>query len=242
MIQKIKRFLPAPLEFRLNCQELMDDLQSDRNALYATLDQFVFINRWLSRSRTLLIRYIFSDMLKRDQRSYTLVDIGAGGCDISAWLIGFCEKKGISLSITCIDHDPRVITYARKHYGHLSQLNIVEMDVRTLFASGHTYDYIFANHFLHHLDDEHIVSMLRGLNTVCRYRYLINDLQRSKLSYVGYSLGAALLFRHSFAFADGRLSIRRGFLRKELVSFCEMAGLKNARVGRIVPGRLFVYN
>lgn len=241
MFKKIKQIFPPPLKNRICTEELMDDAQTDRQALFATLDQFVLINRLLTRSRTLLARYFVADMRRRKLSSATLMDIGAGGCDLSAWLIGYCARRGISLSVTCVDHDPRVVAYADKHYGELSGLEIKEMDARELVAGKHRYDYVFANHFLHHLDDEDIAPMLRLVDSLCKYRYLINDLQRSTLSYIGYSIGAYMFLHDSFAYTDGRISICRGFTRKELVSFCKKAGLKKAKVGRIIPGRLFIY-
>ncbi len=231
---------PPGLKYRLDREELMDDPQTDCNALYATLDQFVLINRLLSRSRTLLARYIVSDMIKRGLKSCSLVDIGAGGCDLSVWLIRYCAQRGISLSVTCVDHDPRVTEYARKKYGRTPGLNIIQTDARKLAGDSDGYDYLFANHFLHHLKDDEISPMLKLMQGLCRYRFLINDLKRSALSYIGYSLGA-LLLRNSFAFVDGRISICRGFTHDELISFCKEAGLRNAKVGRVNPGRLYIY-
>jgi hypothetical protein len=47
----------------------------------------------------------------------------------------------------------------------------------------------------------------------------MNDLKRSNLAYLGFTIFSGLLTHRSYHFHDGRLSIKRGFLPEELRQF-----------------------
>jgi 2-polyprenyl-3-methyl-5-hydroxy-6-metoxy-1,4-benzoquinol methylase len=221
-------------------KELMDDPDADEELLIATVRQFRRINRLLSRSRSLIRRYILADASRRGLTSYTVLDLGAGGCDIAEWLVTAAEALGQRAEVICLDSDPRIAAYARRRVAGDPRLGVLESSAEELPRLGPV-DYIFANHFLHHLDEEAIVSLLPLLRERARYGFLLNDIKRSRLSYLGYSLLAALFFRKSFAFYDGRLSIRRGFLKAELEELLERGGLSREAVVRsLIPGRLAI--
>ena len=221
-------------------KELMDDPAADEADLLATVRQFGPINRLLSRSRTLLRRHILDDAAGRGLTSYTVLDLGAGGCDIAEWLVGAAGRLGASVQVICLDSDPRIAAYARRRVGGTPNLQVLEASAEELPRVGPV-DYIFANHFLHHLENSEILDLLPILREFARYGVVLNDLKRSRLSYLGYSILASLFFRNSFAFYDGRLSIRRGFLRRELEEMVATSGLsQEAEVCSLFPGRLAV--
>ena len=72
---------------RVNLSEKMDDVNCCEERLLRTIRQFASINRFVSRYRTILRRWVLSDMLRDVTREYHLVDMGAGGCDIDVWLL-----------------------------------------------------------------------------------------------------------------------------------------------------------
>jgi len=217
--------------------ELMDDPDCSKELLLRTIRQLASINRLVARYRTILKRRILHDMLKEPDRSYHLVDMGAGGCDIDAWLLRAARKLGLTLRITAVDIDPRIIDYARSTYGAVEGLSIRRFD---LLADrlDEPVDYVFANHFLHHLPNEEIIRLLRIWQPLVRRRMVFGDLLRDRLSYLGFSL-LSLFYRNSFARHDGLVSIRRGFRAGELAALA-----RNARPGlpcsiqRLAPGRL----
>ena len=205
-------------------KELMDDPAADESRLLATVEQFGAINRLVSRSRTLISRYILDDAARRGLVEYTVLDLGAGGCDIAEWLVDAAKRRGQRPHAICLDSDPRIAAYARRRVAGNDLLEVVEAAAEDLSRLGPV-DYIFANHFLHHLDDEEIVRLLPAVSSAARNAFVLNDLKRSRLSYAGFTVLAALLFRKSFALRDGRLSIRRGFRRGELENLIRRAGL-----------------
>lgn len=227
----------------------MDDPNSDREQLYRTLRQFRFVNRFLTRSRTVLRRYVLDDAEDRGLSEFRFLDIGAGGCEVGIWLAEEAARRGMVARVACLDKDPRVVDFARERLEEYARLagngedvarlvDLIEEDARNLEELG-TYDYVYANHFLHHLPDEAIVKLLPRIRRRAITRFVLNDLLRSRLSYFAFTLLAAFALRGSFAFHDGRLSIRRGFRPEELEGLVDRAGLsEDVETAALFPGRL----
>lgn len=206
MAKSLLRF-HSSFRTRATGDELMDHPDCDEAQLFRTLDQFHGINRLFSRVRKLLTDTVLTDM--QPDFSYHLVDLGAGACDIPVWLLEAAQKRGLDLRVTAIDSDPKAVRYARERYGKIPGLTIREHDALDLEALA-PFDYLFANHFLHHLPDEVISPFLSDAHRLSRRGFVISDLLRSPWSYLGFSLFARV-YRDSFARADGLLSIRKGF-------------------------------
>lgn len=137
----------------------MDLAFSNQRKLHTTLRQFEFINLLLSRSRYLIRGYILSDILKNRTRRYTFLDIGAGACAIAIWLTKQCQKQGVKIHITCIDRDVRIVKYAAKKCKPFQDISVMQLDAFAL-DSLDDFDYIFSNHFLHHLPDDKIGDII----------------------------------------------------------------------------------
>lgn len=237
-----RAFLWPDLSHRLVAEELMDNPDSDPVRLERTLRQFVILNRLLSRAGALVKRVFIDDMLRDPNRTYTVFDLGAGGGDFGRRLSRWCRRHGLRVRIVCIDHDPRVAAFAREHCRGWSDIEIAETDVRDMLAGGGRADYIYANHFLHHVDDHAIPDLLRAIDRAAGRAFLLNDIARTHWGYLGFTALCAAFFHRSFAFHDGRLSIRRAFTADELRGYVDRAGLgKVVGVGRCFPSRVFVW-
>jgi 2-polyprenyl-3-methyl-5-hydroxy-6-metoxy-1,4-benzoquinol methylase len=230
------------MRMRSTERELMD-LDSCDPVLYArTVQQYALINRLFSASRRLISRLLLRTMETRPSMSYTLLDLGAGGCDIDIWLIKKARQKRLSLSVTAIDHDERVLAAAREATKAYPEITVLKSDVRNIAALGN-FNFIFCNHLLHHLTWDEIGCVLQSVERQANLAFLLNDIRRSWLAYAGYSLFTALFLKRSLAFADGRLSIRKGFKEKELRD-CISTFLPGTRVKilKAFPARLALYS
>lgn len=221
---------------RANIPELMDDPNCDEARLLRTVRQFSSINRGVSRYRTILKRWVLADMLNDPEREYHLVDMGAGGCDIDVWLLAAAQRRRLKLRITACDMDPRIIAYARSTFGHTSGLEIRETNLLT-DPFDEPVDYVFANHFLHHLTSEEIIRLLQRWQPLVRRRMVFSDLLRSSTAYWGYS-ALSLLYPNSFARIDGLISIRKGFFPKELAALADATTIHGFSVHQLLHGRL----
>ncbi len=218
--------------------ELMDDPACDTNKLLRTVDQFRVTNLLFSRYRAILSRWVLEDMRADPSRERHLVDVGAGGADIPLWLVRAAQRKGLRLRVTAIDADPRVAEHARKMAEGEQGVTVVCGDAFQLLENTADADYVFCNHFLHHLPDGKISAFLALAARTARRRFVVSDLARSPWAYAGYAAFASLFLHRSFARYDGLLSIRRGFVGPELERLTQ--GMTRVSIRRILPGRFVI--
>jgi 2-polyprenyl-3-methyl-5-hydroxy-6-metoxy-1,4-benzoquinol methylase len=238
----MNRGLLPVLDFsrRSSHAELMDCPESSEQLLGNTLRQFRWINRLLTPCHRLLRRHVLARMRSDPQRAWTMLDVGSGGCDLPIWLIDRCRREGIRLTITCIDHDARVVQFAKERLAQYPEIVSVHGDALTLAETPPaTWDFVFSNHFLHHLSTPHVRHCLQQAIRACREQCIMSDLVRSRFSYALYTAVATLLLRNSFAYVDGRLSILRGFTKREALQLvADHPALKSMRVQSVFPGHL----
>ncbi len=220
--------------------ERMDDPASDLQMLERTLAQFTLVNLFFTRIRYLLRRHVLRVMHNQPDRLYHVADLGAGACETAVWLIRHAAQRGLRVDVTAYDHDPRVVAYARRQYGHVAGLRIVEASVLDV-AFAPVPDFVFGNHLLHHLDDAQCACLLARLSALPGSAILLSDLRRSALAYAVYAV-AALPFQRSFALQDGLVSIRKGFRIAELRDIVDRATVDPAawRVRRLFPCRVII--
>jgi 2-polyprenyl-3-methyl-5-hydroxy-6-metoxy-1,4-benzoquinol methylase len=221
--------------------ELMEDIAADEKLLFETLRDFKGINRLASRVRHVLKTTIIADMKRRNAGEVTFLDIGAGGCDTGLWFARYCRRHGIKCSVYCLDYDPRAHRFASNACRGEPSISFIESDARDIAGLSLNVDYVFTNHFLHHLPDKDIPAMLRAINDCGRYGFVAQDLERHLYWYVGFTVLGSIFWRKGYTFADGRMSIRRGFKRRELEMHVTSAGIK-ASISRIGMGHWRITN
>jgi len=226
---------------RSSQKEQMDLPECDVVELENTLVQFAWINRWTTRARYVLGRHVLDKM--RPGREYHLVDLGAGACDTAVWLLRRSRARGLRLMVSACDHDSRVVDFAKKKYPMVHGLDIIQGDVLSIDGLKDA-DFVFANHFLHHLTGPQIIDLLKYLKEFGKANIILSDLKRSRTAYLSYYFAAPLLFRYSLARADGLLSIRKGFLHTELQQFIDAADPLRSEtysVEELLPARLLLH-
>ncbi len=196
-------------------KEQMELADADLKLIRRTIRQFKLINYLLSASSRLMRDHFFTIMEQDPQRIYTLLDVGAGGCDIAVWAAREARQRGLKLNITALDNDARILPIASQATRDYPEIRIVEGNALDLSRLG-PFDFVFSNHLLHHLAWDEIRIFLEQIIPLTRLAFLMNDLRRSNWAYLGFTIFSGLLTRRSFHFYDGRLSIRRAFLPEEL--------------------------
>ena len=193
----------------------------DLNRFRRTIRQFKLINFLFSGSSRLMREHFFTVMEQDPDRIYTLLDVGAGGCDIAIRAAIEARRRGLKLNITALDNDTRTLPIAYQAIRDYPEIRIVEGDARDLGRLG-SFDFVFSNHLLHHLAWSEIKIFLESVIAQTRLAFVMNDLKRSNWAYLGFTVFSALLTRRSYHFDDGRLSIRRGFLPDEFRAFLQI--------------------
>ncbi len=235
------RFGIPDLTYRAHKPEIMDDFSGDKTLLYRTLQQFAVLNATINRSRMLFTRYIINDMLRRNVDGCTIAEIGAGGGDFALWISSACRTAGVPVTVLAVDYDPRITAFARSACAGDTSVKVVESDWKDLERWSTPIHYVYANHFLHHLSDSDIVEFLERTWNMVSCGVLLNDLHRSASAYIGWTILSSLVFRGSYAFSDGRMSVRNAFTVPEMTSLIARANLGKAlQIHRLPPSRLVV--
>ncbi len=150
-----------------------------------------------------------------DAEGPTILDIGAGDCDIPLALTRWADRRGYKVRFTCLDHDPKAIELAQNRIAccRCRTIQAVQADVFT-YQPADKFDYAMGSMTFHHFTDEEIDALLAHLRGFVRKAVLINDLHRCLANYLVCFLLVLPLdreIRH-----DALLSIRRGFKPREL--------------------------
>lgn len=197
-------------------RELMDDPDADLRMLERTYERFPLINAVVSRWRTVYRRDIRPRARTRPIR---VLDIGAGGGDVSRAIADWSRRDGLTVEVTALDADTRAVRWAQSRGGGV--------EYRCAYASelvhdGAAFDIVISNHLLHHLSSAELAVLLRDSEALVREHGLVlhRDIARSRFAYLGFAAGtwpfARNLLAGSFIRTDGLTSIRRAYAPAEL--------------------------
>ncbi len=226
---------------RFFAPEMMDDTGGSEQELFKTLREFKVLNALFSRSRSLVKRYFIPHMLRRGEREIVCADLGAGGGDFALWFTRFCRGKGLRVRMLCVDNDSRAVKFASEACRGHDDITVVEASAESIDKIDGPIDYIFSNHFLHHIASSEIPSLVRLMHDTARCGFLINDLARSKAAYAGFTLFCRVFLRTAMSCHDGQFSIRKGFLESEIAGLAAQAGFSTHFVaGSLHPARVYV--
>jgi hypothetical protein len=202
--------------------ELLDGPLGDPVALAANLRDLARINRLTGGIRlSQRAMATFGDVS-------AIVDVGTGGVDIPLHLLAEARDQGHSLAITATDSRSEVLAAARAARPAIAtvrELTLSVADGRGLPFADASFDVGHASLVLHHLDADEAVSFLRELRRVARLGIVVNDLERSRLAWVGAWLISHTLATSRYTRHDGPLSVRRAWTRDEMVDLLRRAGL-----------------
>ncbi|GAA2041739.1 class I SAM-dependent methyltransferase [Yaniella flava] len=194
--------------------ERMDDPDCDLSKLHRTYAQFHVINRVVAGWQQTYRRYL-RPVLAHD-RTNTLLDIGAGGADVTRAIARWAHRDGFRIHITAADPDERASAWAmRDNPGDLVYEQALSSD---LVDAGRNFDLVISNHLLHHLQDDELQSLLHDSKQLARIRAVHSDIRRSQAAYMLFSAGTWPFFPGSFIREDGLVSIRRSYTAEEMAA------------------------
>lgn len=177
-----------------------------------------------------------------------IVDLACGGGDVMlacgrrlARALGGREvlMTGVDLSRRGLDRAAARIEAARASLAGLPlRFTCVARDI---VATGCLpCDIAISSLFLHHLDDEPALRVLRSMAEQCRLGFLVSDLIRSRLGLALAVVGTGLLSGSRVARIDGPLSVRAARTPLEYQELLAAAGLSTATVRRVWPERVLI--
>ncbi|WP_435625771.1 methyltransferase domain-containing protein [Flagellimonas sp.] len=196
----------------------VDELMDDPNMELPTLRQaYEDINRCnnLLGGDAITINGVWKLIKKDKHKSYTILDMGCGDGTMLRKLSDFLSKKGVSHSMMGIDLRDDVLLIAREESRDFSQIEYRKMDILQADSS-FSCDILINTLTMHHFEEERIDAFLEQFVTLAKIGVVINDLQRSRLSYNLFKVFSFFFIRTQVAKTDGLISISKGFRKVDL--------------------------
>jgi 2-polyprenyl-3-methyl-5-hydroxy-6-metoxy-1,4-benzoquinol methylase len=230
---------PFDLRQRRREPELMDQPGLDERQHVQALRGLERINRW-SGSARILWPPVHALLQQQAPRGVRLLDVATGAGDVPLSLWGKARRAGLPLQVAGCDRSPVAVAHAgRRAEERQVEAHFFECDVlNSPLPDG--YDVIVSSLFLHHLDDEEALQLLRTMAQAAGRLVLVNDLRRSAGGLLLAHLGTRLLSRSRVVHTDGPLSVAAAFTPAEALDLTRRAGLTGARVWRRWPFRFLL--
>jgi len=191
----------------------------------------------------------------RARETLHIVDVGCGAGDMLRRIKQWARKKKIAVKLTGIDIHSHATRAARELEEDQSLSSDSGFDPagagsRIEWYTGEAYDYrpqagidvIVSSAFTHHLSDVEVVRFIRWMERTAQRGWFINDLHRTRHTYLAFRALASVMRWHRFVQHDGPISIRRSFSRLDWMRLLKEAGLPegSAAIETAWPGRLSV--
>lgn len=198
----------------------MDDPHADPGSLERTYLRFALINAVVSR---------WGRTYRRDIRpraragAIRILDVGAGGGDVSRMLARRLRRNGLTAQITALDADPRATRWAAEHDAGAGVTYRCAFS-GDLVREGEIFDIVLSNHLLHHLTPDELQQLLADSRRLVHSGGLIlhHDIARGRVAHALFAAAtlplSGNLLAGSFIREDGLTSIRRSYTRAELAS------------------------
>lgn len=155
-----------------------------------------------------------------------ILDLATGSADIPRAILRWADRRGFDVHILGVDRHPVTVAAAGVEDAD-PRLRIVQADVFDLpFAPG-SFDYALTAMFLHHLDDDAVVEVLRQMDALATRGVLVADLLRRYRAYAWITLFTTLA--HPMVRHDARVSVAQSFTKGEALQLRDRAGIKYVR-------------
>jgi 2-polyprenyl-3-methyl-5-hydroxy-6-metoxy-1,4-benzoquinol methylase len=169
-------------------------------------------------------------------RPLRVLDLATGGGDVPLRMWRRARRQGLDLQVEGCDLSPVAVEHARALAAQEGAP--VRFFVHDALAGPPRtdYDVVTCSLFLHHLDEDQGVTLLRNMAAAGRL-VLIHDLQRGAWSWLLAWVVTRLLSRSDVVHTDGPISVEGAFTAAEARALAERAGLHGAVVTRHWPCR-----
>ena len=193
-----------------------------------------------------------STVLDSTVLDFTVVDVACGGGDVTLDLAARLARSSSvppRVHVIGIDMSPRAVARARSlaedsfPAGQAGRTGAVstEFTQHDIVAAGcPPCDVAVSSLFLHHLEDDAAVAVLRSMAAAARMGIVISDLVRSGLGLALAVLGTTVLSGSRVARVDGPRSVRAARTPAEYRRLLDAAGLATASIRRTWPERVLL--
>lgn len=216
--------------------ELMDQPGLDRGLHVEALRGLATVNL-ISRNAAALWKRIRPLAAQATSRPLRILDIACGGGDTAIALAKRAQRANLPVEIAGCDISPTAVSYAQESADAAQvAVNFFTADIVNAPLPD-DYDVICCSLFLHHLEVDQAIGVLREMKRATRQTLLVSDLSRDRLGYFLAWCGIRILTRSHICHVDGPLSVSAAFTPAEMRRMADKAGLQNATLRYQWPQR-----
>ena len=225
-----------PLSARSVSSEVMDRPNLGAGELRRALGGLARLNWWSGAARPFRrpLGQLASTLHGRPVR---VLDVGSGGGEVPAAVASWLGRRSRGVELTLCDINPATLGIA-----------LERMESRGVAAGGLVHDVttgplpdgfdaVTSSLFLHHLEWEQAVAVLRHMARAAGSLLVVCDLRRSLVGLALAGTASRLLTASPVVRTDALLSVRAAFTVNEVRRLAREAGLDGAVIDRCWPQR-----
>lgn len=217
-------------KYRTNEPETMDDFAMEGEILRDALDKIAKINQLLGGNQLTLrgVQQLIGNISKTT--AITIVDVGCGNGDMLRTLSDYGLKNNLNFQLIGIDANNFTVNHAQQLSQNYPNIRYQCEDIFDKSFNELKYDIVLCTLTLHHFKDNEIIHLLNVFNANSNIGIVINDLQRSAISYRLFQALCFVFRLNDMSREDGLISILRGFKKVELINFSEKLKFSNYKI------------
>lgn len=216
-------------------KEIMDEGIVGHEDWLLFLRDLTWVNRYLISMRS------FTSIINKFQKPakpLKIAEFACGGGYLLQRLAAWANKRSLELKFFGYDINSHFIDHANQCVSSATKQLPIQFSVQDIFSPDFVtqqFDIIICNLFCHHLTDEQLILFFKQMYRQASACVIINDLHRHRLAHLGFSIFSSIMRFSPMTKHDGLVSIRRAFVKKEMVALIERAGVKNYKVKWCFP-------
>ena len=152
-------------------------------------------------------------------KQYTIADMGCGDGEMLRQIAGHFRNKETEVVLIGLDLNENALTIARELSVDFPEITFLKQDILALKPQDFNCDILLCTLTMHHFSNAQIPIFLSKFTKLAKIGIVINDLQRSALSYYLFKGFSAIFIKTKIAKHDGLISIKSGFKKKDLITF-----------------------
>ncbi len=233
----------APLTQRHIAEELMDAADLPVARYDRVLRDLARVNAVTMAPRATLAFLDAAHVRHARATPWRILDVGYGQGDMLRRIARWAARRGQDVTLVGIDLNPKSAASARAATPHDMTIDWRTGDYRDLAGANGPWGWNIVRSSLvtHHMSDGERDDFLEFMEGEAALGWMVNDLHRHRLAYLGFPWLARLMRVDTIVRADGQLSVARSFRRHEWRAMLARAGLENAaKIVRRFPFRLCV--
>ena len=205
-------------------KEIMDDFSINNEHVDVAFDEIKLVNKFLGGISTSKdgFRLLLNNNISKVQK---VLDIGSGASDIFESL----HKNYPNLRVYSLDRNKRACDIIRNKKG--ITLPILG-DVLNAPVKPNCISVVHASLLFHHFTKEELKNIISDYMMIATDGIIINDLRRSVWALLGIRVLLFLFSKSSLVKNDAPLSVRRGFIKSELIDILKDLNLTNYKIKR----------